>query len=1148
MSLEISQLSIQVKSDGVTTAATGLESIAVAGTKAEAGANAAKVALANLAPSLDGVSKSAANMIIKQQQQIDLYGKGREESMAYQATIKGLSESQVLLAGGLGAQMDAMKLLGTAQAEAIAMNSALAKSNGALGESEVLQASRLRKVAEEAVARQAAMRADQGVSVASPNVWRYGSSGSAKSSGATTAMAMTPSITRDANAAEKAIRDTASLAAAEDILGQNFQKTLKVVDPFGEKLEDIAFHASNLQVGLDKGWHTQEQYNSRMANLNLQKAATELKMTEQAAKDAGEGMLQFSMKSSIAKREAITMARELARGDFTRMAGSMSIFANATGLMGTAMAVAASPITWVVVGLTGLGLAALKGSSEMSDFNKSLIMTGNYSSLTADQFSRVSKELGGIGGEGQHAASAALTEIAATGKFTASELMLVGRAAIEMQEGTGQAVQQTVKEFEKLKDEPVKASLELTDKYHYLTVAVYEQIKALEDQGDHVGAVNLAIHTMADSIAERVPQEVANIGLLETAWNKVKAAIVGVANGAMSIGRQQSSQEQIAMLQAKMDFNNHEAKSGGWSGMSQRSADAANKVLSQQVDEIRKHMAASDIVGAVGSLNSESNDRAVKATAHAQDRMDSISKEAKLQKALNVLKQEYIDMNNGTGEKSKLLKGVSFGADGMTPSGGAYDAAKQAEIDKYTPKGRKPRSNEYGIKDQIAKQQTAYAQEEQDLAQNLKDIKNLYDIGQSDQKTFLAETLEAKDEALGKEYNIATKEYEIAKGEKNLAAKEKYATLMQTILGKMVNNSTQFASDIAKVQNDEVNAIAAYSAKLTKVETLRQDEMDNAIKSSKVGATTAAQYALLLKLQKEYDTQMAALDASHDKTKPGSITDEAYAADVARLKAHHATMVASETKFVADMKDVDSKWQTGADKAFDAYQTSAANIASQSETAFTNAFTGMENALTSFATTGKLSFKSLVTSILTDIARMEAKAATSKLLGVLMEMGQAYFGSGTGATTQSAPASTQVYSQASGYKLGGAFDSGVQKFADGGSFTNGVVNSPTNFNMGQMGEAGPEAIVPLTRTSDGSLGVKQTGGSGGSSGPVNVNTVVNVSGGSATANTTTGDNATQVHKQFADAMSNAAQAEIAKQMRQGGLLWKMKNGQTGGNG
>lgn len=62
------------------------------------------------------------------------------------------------------------------------------------------------------------------------------------------------------------------------------------------------------------------------------------------------------------------------------------------------------------------------------------------------------------------------------------------------------------------------------------------------------------------------------------------------------------------------------------------------------------------------------------------------------------------------------------------------------------------------------------------------------------------------------------------------------------------------------------------------------------------------------------------------------------------------------------------------------------------------------------------------------------------------------------------------------FENGAAFSSGkVTPFARGG-----VVSSPTNFpmrgGMGLMGEAGPEAIMPLTRGADGKLGVRAEGG------------------------------------------------------------------------
>ncbi|MCA0257142.1 MAG: hypothetical protein LCH47_11170 [Proteobacteria bacterium] len=83
------------------------------------------------------------------------------------------------------------------------------------------------------------------------------------------------------------------------------------------------------------------------------------------------------------------------------------------------------------------------------------------------------------------------------------------------------------------------------------------------------------------------------------------------------------------------------------------------------------------------------------------------------------------------------------------------------------------------------------------------------------------------------------------------------------------------------------------------------------------------------------------------------------------------------------------------------------------------------------------------------------------------------------------------------YANGGAFGpSGVTAFAKGGSFTNKVVDRPTLFpfanGTGLMGEAGPEAIMPLKRDASGRLGVSAPGGQGAQGGAVQVSSTVDV--------------------------------------------------------
>ncbi|MFU7556716.1 phage tail length tape measure family protein, partial [Pseudomonas paraeruginosa] len=98
------------------------------------------------------------------------------------------------------------------------------------------------------------------------------------------------------------------------------------------------------------------------------------------------------------------------------------------------------------------------------------------------------------------------------------------QAALSMEEATGRAVGDTVAEFVRLGEDPVKASKALNEQYNYLTASVYSQIKALEEQGDHAGAVKLATEAYADAINQRTPKILENLGWIERAWDGVARA------------------------------------------------------------------------------------------------------------------------------------------------------------------------------------------------------------------------------------------------------------------------------------------------------------------------------------------------------------------------------------------------------------------------------------------------------------------------------------------------------------------------------------------------------------------------------------------------------------------------------------------------
>jgi phage-related minor tail protein len=129
---------------------------------------------------------------------------------------------------------------------------------------------------------------------------------------------------------------------------------------------------------------------------------------------------------------------------------------------------------------------------------------------------------------------------------------------------------------------------------------------------------------------------------------------------------------------------------------------------------------------------------------------------------------------------------------------------------------------------------------------------------------------------------------------------------------------------------------------------------------------------------------------------------------------------------------------------------------------------------------------------------------------------------------------------------GAYFDGSLSYFANGGAFTNGIYADPTLFKFanggqfGVMGEAGPEAVMPLSRDGNGRLGVSLHEGalSGGDSTMVNISITVNGDGKEAeSASGPTGEEMNQ-WKQMANRVKAVVREELAVQQRPGGVLYK----------
>ena len=179
-----------------------------------------------------------------------------------------------------------------------------------------------------------------------------------------------------------------------------------------------------------------------------------------------------------------------------------------------------------------------------------------------------------------------------------------------------------------------------------------------------------------------------------------------------------------------------------------------------------------------------------------------------------------------------------------------------------------------------------------------------------------------------------------------------------------------------------------------------------------------------------------------------------------------------------EMEVGNKTWIDGAKAGLESYAESSNDAFTNIKELAVSSLQGMEDALVEFAMTGKLNMKQLAASIIKDLIRMAVQAAITKAIMA----GLSLWPAGGGATSSAgsvAPVSASTPTTGVGQS--------PQLMAKGGIFANGlsshsntIVDSPTFFSFargqGLMGEAGPEAIMPLTRLPSGDLGVKTESG------------------------------------------------------------------------
>lgn len=720
----------------------------------------------------------------------------------------------------------------------------------------------------------------------------------------------------------------------------------------------------------------------------------------------------LGLKSAAARRELGVLAGELARGNFGALQGSGITLANRAGWIEQLM----SPKGMMLGGLAGgvaaavygLGKAYYEGAKESETFNKQLILTGSYAGKTTGQLNAMAKSLAG-NGVTQHDAAGVLAKVVGSGAFTGQAVAMVSRTATRMQENVGQSVDETIRQFKRLRDDPVNAAKELDRTLHFLTSTQLEQIRVLGEQGRVADAAKIAMSAYSEEMNKRMGDVHDNLGWIERAWNAVGDAAKWAWDRMLDIGREDTLDEKIATLQEKIA----RGRKTPWTVSSSQT-----EYDQQQLNELKEQKRQKDLLDA--KAQAERNYQETQKRRNEQNaalNRDNETESLRHQREVaRITVMQYADaaVRNAALERENERHKKALSQQAKKPKTYHNDEARRLLL-QYSQQQAQTEGQLAAVKLSTTEKMTEAHKQLLSFQQRIADLsgKKLT----ADEQSVLAH----KDEIA-----LALQKLDISQQDLQ------HQNALNELKKKTLTLTSQLADEESRVRQQHATALATMG----------------------MGDQQRGRYEERLKIQQHYQEQLEQL--KRDSKAKGTYGSDEYRQAEQALKDSLDRRLAEWAEYNAKVDAAQGDWTLGVSRALDNFMAQGSNVAGATEQMFTSAFNSMGDGLATFVTTGKLKFKSFTASIVSDLAKISAR----------MAMMQAVKGIGS----------------ALGFGVTANATGGVYQSSELSRYSGSIVNRPTFFafakGAGVMGEAGPEAILPLRRGADGKLGVVAAGSGG----------------------------------------------------------------------
>ncbi|ECM4408567.1 phage tail tape measure protein [Salmonella enterica subsp. enterica serovar Give] len=323
----------------------------------------------------------------------------------------------------------------------------------------------------------------------------------------------------------------------------------------------------------------------------------------------------------------------------------------------------------------------------------------------------------------------------------------------------------------------------------------------------------------------------------------------------------------------------------------------------------------------------------------------------------------------------------------------------------------------------------------------------------------------------GQNTELAKLKYQVSQGELTSLTEAQKQTLLQNAA----------LIDQQKIREQ----LAAYEANLADSNASARASNQAELIGYGQGSRMRERMQEMLRIREEFQQKNVDLQRQYQS---GDISEDLYRQELELNKRYLDERLRDQEAYYSASDAQRSDWADGMREGFANWADTASDYASQSADLVNNAMTGLVGNISDALAGNKVDWEDWANSVLQSMQKIILNAMLVDSLrsasnsGFFSSIG-GMFGAGAGAASGSTP-SGAYNSAVSGIKLnakGGAYASESLS-----AYSNSIVSTPTYFafakGAGLMGEAGPEAIMPLTRSADGSLGVRMVGTPGATSG------------------------------------------------------------------